>query len=70
MHAGFIQADFARKIGMSLRYFSDVERGRENLTLDNIVALVAPDPDGWTWGVLDAAAVEFSATLTPESSDD
>lgn len=80
-HVGLTQAEFAQEIGMSLRYYSDVERGRENLTLDSVdalaadlgidpVALIAADADGWTRGVIEAAAGTFSAMVAPEPPGD
>lgn len=71
--AGMSQEAFAQKLGFSLRYYGDVERGQENLSLDSLdqlakmlvidpVALIVSDPDGPTRAVLADCGDQFATS--------
>ena len=38
-HLGWTQADAAFRIGLTFRYFAEVERGRRNPSLDTLLAI-------------------------------
>lgn len=75
--AGMSQETFAQKLGFSLRYYGDVERGQENLSLDSLdqlakmldidpVELFASDPDGPTRAALEHCGDRFATSCRPD----
>ena len=38
-HLGWTQADAAHRVGLTFRYFAEVERGKRNPTLDVLLAI-------------------------------